>query len=381
MPPSAEASARAEFEQRFGSSPDFVAVAPGRVNLIGDHTDYNDGFVLPMAIDRSLTIAAKPRTDRSVRVHSLGETAEFGLDPVRHGPPSWSEYLRGVAWSHAPAAESPGWDGVISSTIPAGASLSSSAAIEVAAAVVFDHLAGAVTDRTEMALAAQRAEREWVGMECGIMDQLTVARATADHALLIDCRSLETDNVPLPDHVVFVVLDTGTRRELTSSPYNDRRAACERVADALGVDALRDVDLETLERDSDGIDPADVRRARHVVTENDRVRRATDALRGGDIAGFGALMTESHISLRDDFESSNAELDAMVRAALRAGALGARVTGAGFAGCAVAAVDAAGLDDFIAATASGYADATGRTPELYPCRPSRAAGIVRLDGD
>ena len=377
MPPSAEDAARASFTARFDTDPEGVAVAPGRVNLIGDHTDYNDGFVLPMAIDRSLAIAFRSRSDGTVHVVSGDETAEFALDPPSHGVPPWSEYLRGVAWAHASAASSAGWDGVIASTIPAGASLSSSAAIEVATALVFDHLAGEQTDRTELALAAQRAEREWVGMECGIMDQLSVAASTEGHALLIDCRSLTTEDVPIPDYVVAVVLDTSTRRQLTESPYNDRRAACERVAAQLGVAALRDLDAATLTTRWDELDPVDGRRARHVLSENQRVLEAAAALRSGDIDTVGRLMTESHRSLRDDFESSSPALDAMVEAALDSpGCFGARVTGAGFAGCAVALVEAVQTDAFIAATTDRYTAATGLTPELYPCRPSGSAFVT-----
>jgi galactokinase len=281
-----------------------------------------------------------------------------------------------VAWALPSARAAAGWDGAIESTIPAGASLSSSAALEIAAGLVFDQVAGTSTDRTQLALAAQRAEQEWVGMACGVMDQLTVASAQAGHALLLDCRSLEREQVPVPRDVVFVVLDTSTRRELTSSAYNDRRAACERVAARLGVPALRDVDADEVQRRWDDLDPTDARRARHVVTENARVLAAADALRAGDIAAFGALMTESHESLRDDFESSSPELDAIVEAAVAApGCHGARVTGAGFAGCAVAAVDAGRLEPFRATTSSVFTEATGLAPELYPCVPSRGARV------
>ena len=378
MPQSAEATSRAIFEQRFGAAPDAVAVAPGRVNLIGDHTDYNDGFVLPMAIDRALAVAFRRRPDRIVRVVSDGDEATFDLDDLAHGDPSWSEYLRGVAWAYPAARRSAGWDGVIASSIPAGAGLSSSAALEIATAMVFDHGAGASTARTEMALAAQRAEQQWVGTACGIMDQLTVATGRAGHALLLDCRTLEVQHVPLPDDVAFVVLDTSTRRELTTSLYNDRRAACERVADRFGVPALRDLSLEDLVARWADLDSVDARRARHVLTENRRVIDAAAALAAGDVARFGSLMVESHASLRDDYESSSDELDAIVEAALESpGCVGARVTGAGFAGCAVAAVAAGDLDAFMVEAADTFARMTGLEPELYPCAPSGPARLAQ----
>lgn len=372
-----EADARSAFEQRFGRAPTGVAISPGRVNLIGDHTDYNDGFVLPMAIDRSVAMAFRPTGTGVIRVVSDGETAEYAVDPLTHGHPAWSEYLRGVAWSLPSASGAAGWDAAIASTIPMGAGLSSSAAIEVATALVLDHLAGASTTRIDVAKAAQRAEREWVGMECGIMDQMAVAMALPGHALFIDCRTLASDHVPIPNDTSFVVLDTTTRRQLVESPYNERRASCERVARHLGVSALRDVTSDMLAVHWPELDARDARRARHVVTENQRVLDAVDALRSNDIARFGALMIESHISLREDFESSGPELDSIVEAALASpGCLGARVTGAGFAGCAIAAVQATALDEFIGAAGSRYLAGTGLTADIYPCQPSAAARIV-----
>lgn len=361
---------------RFGREPDGVVQAPGRVNLIGDHTDYNDGFVLPMAIDRSLSVAFGRRSDGEVVVVSGGEIARFGLASIDHGPPPWSEYVRGVAWSLTATDPTAGWEGVIVSDIPTAAGLSSSAALEIAVGMVFDHLAGGGTPRMDMALAAQRAEREWVGMDCGIMDQMSVAMARSGHALLIDCRDLAYEHVAIPDAVRFVVLDTSTRRELVSSAYNERRAACERAARVLGVPTLREADRDAVEVASAVLDPVDLRRARHVVTENERVRAAADCLRAGDVDRLGALMYESHTSLRDDFSSSSTELDAIVELAMAApGCLGARVTGAGFAGCAIAAVAPTALERFGRLVFDGYTTATGITPQIYVCNAADGATI------
>jgi galactokinase len=258
--------------------------------------------------------------------------------------------------------------------VPIGAGLSSSASLELAVAVVFDTLANGDRDPVRLALTAQRAEREWVGMECGIMDQLSVAAGTRGHALLIDCRSLDIEHKPVPTDAVFVVLDTTTRRELTSSAYNQRRATCERAAAALGVASLRDVGLADLDAAKTSLDDLAWRRVHHVVHENDRVLAAAAAMERGDVGALGRLMTASHQSLRDDYEASSPELDAIVSAALDApGCLGARMTGAGFGGCAVALVEQAGLDAFTPDVVARYGDETGLTAETYACVP--AAGV------
>ena len=371
-----EQLARQRFLDRFGRTPEGVAVAPGRVNLIGDHTDYNDGFVLPMAIDRSLAIAFSRRGDTMIELTSDLGDATFDLDPLAHGEPSWSEYVRGVASTLPVGTQRHGWDGAIASDIPAGAGLSSSAALEIASALVFEHVGRGSTSTMDIVRASQRAEREWVGMECGIMDQMSVAMSRSGHALLIDCRTLEHTMVPVPDTIVFVILDTSTRRELVTSAYNERRAACERVARHLGVAALRDVDADGLAAAGVGVDPIDLLRARHVVSENARVLEAARALEAGDGERLGSLMDDSHTSLRDDFASSSDALDAIVEAArLAPGCLGARVTGAGFAGCAVAAVRAEHVDRFIPHTAERFKDDTGLIADLHPCRPGDGATL------
>lgn len=368
------AEIRAAFAARYGAAPAVIARAPGRVNLIGDHTDYNDGFALPLAIDRATTIAARPREDRTIRVQSEGfGAAEFELDSVDRLD-GWAGYVSGMAWALDAQV---GWDAVISSDIPIGAGLSSSAALELAVARVVVAVEDRPWHAIDAARAGQRVENEWLGANTGLMDQLTIAVAESGAALLIDCRSLEVGPVPLPDEVAIVVLDTGTRRQVADSGYNDRRAACERAAHGLGVTALRDASLADLEFAD--LDAEDARRARHVITENARTLEVASALSGGEVERAGRLMSESHASLRDDFEASGPALDAIVDAAMAApGCLGARMTGGGFAGCAVALVDRTALPVFLDATARSYADAWGEVGELLEVRP--AAGVSLLAG-
>ena len=367
------------FTERFGEAPPLVARAPGRVNLIGEHTDYNDGFVLPMAIDRAVWIALRPTEDGAVRVHSLdfGETQGFELDHLASHGSGWIEYVQGMAWvmgKHTRRLH--GWEGVTAGDVPIGAGLSSSAALELAAARAFAAVSGIAWNPREMALAAQTAENQWVGVMCGIMDQMISASGQSGHALLIDCRSLETRAVPLPPGTAVVVLDTATRRGLVDSAYNDRRAHCEAAADALDVDALRDVTVEDFAAREGELEPVMRRRARHVVTENARTLEAAGAMERGDAARVGVLMNESHASLRDDFEVSRRELDVMVELAqAHPACLGARMTGAGFGGCAVALVRAEGAEDFAASVTAAYQQATGLEPKLYVCSASAGASI------
>jgi galactokinase len=375
-----------EFEQRFGAPPTLLARAPGRVNLIGDHTDYNDGFVLPMAIDRSVWIALRPRDDRRVVVYSLDFAERAGFDlgaemssaltgGARKG---WIEYVHGVAWSLRDAGYplGRGWDGVAAGDVPVGAGLSSSAALELATARAFAGLGGLAWEPIAMARLAQRAENEWVGVNCGIMDQLISAAGVAGHALLIDCRSLATRSVHMPSEAAVVVLDTATRRGLVDSAYNERRAQCEAAAAFFGVPALRDVDMPAFSARVAELDPLIRKRARHVVTENDRTLAAATALEGGDVERVGRLMDESHASLRDDFEVSRPELDTMVRLArAHDGCYGARMTGAGFGGCAVALVAGSAAQDFVREVTRRYATEVGLQPALYICTASQGASL------
>jgi len=380
MAASPQQRATQEFERRFGAPPVFVVRAPGRVNLIGEHTDYNDGFVLPMAIDRAVWIAVRPRSDQHILCHSLDfdQAVEFSLGSIDHEEASWGEYLRGIGWALQEAGyRLQGWEGIIVGDVPVGAGLSSSAALEMATARVFAMTSGLPWDPTTMAKIGQRAENEWVGVNCGIMDQMISAAGRAGHALLIDCRSLETQPVPLPPGTAVVVLDTATRRGLVDSAYNERRAQCEAAARFFGVPALRDVSLAQFQAQADRLDDLTRRRARHVVTENGRTLQAAEVMRRGDAVELGQLMDGSHASLRDDFEVSSDELDAMVACARREdGCYGARLTGAGFGGCAVALVRAGTAHAFATAVATCYQTTTGLTPNVYVCAATNGAEVV-----
>ena len=368
------------FKELFGEPPAYVVRAPGRVNLIGEHTDYNDGFVLPMAIDRAVWIALRPRPDDTVRVHSLDldRSATFLLADLRYEDAGWSEYVKGVAWALQGASyRLAGWEGVLAGDVPRGAGLSSSAAVELATARAFQVVSGFDWDPPSMARLGQKAENQWVGMNCGIMDQMISAAGEAGHALLIDCRSLETTSVALPPGTVAVILDTATRRGLVDSAYNERRTQCEAAARHFGVPALRDVTMERFEAEAGGLDDVTFRRARHVISENARTLAAADAMARGDAAAMGRLMDASHVSMRDDFEISGPALNTMVECAHEApGCYGARMTGGGFAGCAVALVATDRADAFAETVAASYEAATGLTPAIYISRATEGASVV-----
>lgn len=370
-----------EFQIRFGAPPELVVRAPGRVNLIGEHTDYNDGFVLPMAIDRAAWIALRPRDDRRVIAYSLDfdQSSGFTLDGMRHAGAGWVEYLKGVAWALQEAGYAlNGWEGVVSGDVPIGAGLSSSAALEMATARAFAAVSDWAWEAATMAKLGQRAENQWVGVNCGIMDQMISAAGIADHALLIDCRSLETQAAPLPPGTVVVVLDTATRRGLVDSAYNERRAQCEAAARFFGAPALRDVSPETFEARAAELDDLVRRRARHVITENARTLAAAEAMRRGDAIELGRLMDASHVSLRDDFGVSSHELNVMVEAARdHQACYGARMTGAGFGGCAIALVRAGAAKDFATQVTADYQAATEIEPHVYICVATDGAEVVR----
>jgi galactokinase len=369
-----------EFQRRFDEQPAVVVRAPGRVNLIGEHTDYNDGFVLPMTIDRAAWIALRPRQGRQVKVSSphFKQTVIFSLDDSDAAKDGWIEYLRGMGWALQQAGYAiQGWEGVITSDVPVGAGLSSSAAVELATARAFSVISGFAWDAPAMAKLGQRAENQWVGVNCGIMDQMISAAGKANHALLIDCRSLETQLVPLPPDTAIVILDTSTRRGLVDSAYNERRAACEEAARFFGVKALRDVTLEQFEDRCSQLDTDARRRARHVITENARTLQAAEAMHRGDAAALGQLMNDSHESLRDDFEVTNDALNIIVDCARREpGCYGARMTGAGFGGCAVALVSADRAEPFAVAVEGTYQNATRLKPSIYVCRATNGAEVV-----
>ena len=354
--------------------------APGRVNLIGEHTDYNDGFVLPMAIDRAIWLALGPRDDSRIKVLSLDfdQMAEFSLAAPKNIQAGWAEYIKGVAWAMQEAGyQLRGWEGVLAGDVPLGAGLSSSAALEMATARAFAAVSHFPWDPARMARIGQRAENEWVGMNCGIMDQLISAGGLAGHALLIDCRTLDMQPVPLPPGTVVVVLDTATRRGLVDSAYNERRAQCEAAARFFGVPALRDVTLETFKDRAETLGELTRRRANHVISENARTRQAAAAMRRGDAIEPGRLMNASHASLRDDFEVSSKELNVMVTCAQQEkSCFGARMTGAGFGGCAIALVRADAAQDLAEAVAACYRAQTGLTPNVYVCTATQGAELV-----
>ena len=374
---------RAAFRRRFGGEPESWVRAPGRVNLIGEHTDYNDGFVLPMAIDRDISIAFCRRDDRLVRLWSLDfrQASAFLLDAITPDPSArWSNYIRGVAWALAQRGIAlRGMDAVLQGEVPVGAGLSSSAALEVAAGLALLHSSGQSMPPADLALACQRAENEFVGNRCGIMDQFISALGRAGHALFLDCRSLQYQHVPLPIGHCIVVANSRVRRALVDSAYNERRAQCEEAARVLGVKALRDTDEEMLQKASLGLVGAPYRRARHVITENTRVLRAVAAMRRGDAETLGALMDTSHASLRDDYEVSCRELDILVEIARRQpGCPGARMTGAGFGGCTVNLVEVDAVDAFVPALREGYLAATGLHAEVYVCDAADGASVRNL---
>ena len=388
--------ARQEFEQAFarGVRPE-IAAAPGRVNLIGEHTDYNDGFVLPMAIDRHVAVAFAPREDRVVRAYAseFGETRELSLDalerrtttePARRSTRGgWFGYVAGVAWAMLGAGQAlRGADLAIASEVPVGAGLSSSAALEIAVAQALSAVAGLEWDPRRAARLAQQAEHEFAGVACGIMDQLSVALAREGCALLMDCRSLETRAVPIPETARILVFDSGVRRELAASAYNDRRASCDRVVAALRardswVRALRDADDAMLAEQAASLSAVDVRRASHVIAENRRPAALADAFAAGDLERAGRLMMHSHASLRDLYDVSSPELDALVELAIvQPGCTGARLTGAGFGGCAIALVEAGSVERVMSSVETGYEERTGRPTTAFVCLPSEGARVI-----
>ena len=363
------------FAERYGRAARTFR-APGRVNLIGEHTDYNGGFVLPMAIDRSTFVAAAPREDRSVNVHSLNRGESFTFDLDRPGEPRrglWLDYVEGVARAlEEGGAALRGADMMLLSDVPAGAGLSSSAALEVSTGLALVSVSGAEVDRVTLALAGQRAEHTYVGAMVGIMDQFVAALGREGHALLIDCRTLEATAVPLDTSEVCVAItDTNVKHELSASEYNVRRAECEEGVRLLrrfipGAEQLRDVSVEQFERHAAELPEVVRRRCRHVVTEDARTLAAADALRRGDLKELGRLMRLSHESLRDDYEVSCPELDMLAETAWGVrGVLGSRMTGGGFGGSTVSLVRRERLADFRAALEGPYAARFGRPPTFY----------------
>lgn len=371
----------AAFENRFGVSPSYLTRAPGRVNLIGEHTDYNQGFVLPMAIDRHVWIAAVPHLEPTITIHSLDfdDTVSFGLSRIQDATlPHWTSYIRGI-W-HYVGVQGQHLSGIkmlVGGDVPIGAGLSSSAAIEMAAV----ELALALTNQTwtaaQKAQAGVYAEHNFAHVECGNMDQTISAAAQAGYALQIDCRTYETRPVHLPNGVAVVVMDTHKRHKLVDTEYNVRRRQCLEAANILQVQSLRDVTPEQVEAAHADLGDVRYRRARHITTENQRVLDFAMAVEANDTSQVGQLMNASHYSLRDDYEVSCIELDIISEIARNhAACYGARMTGGGFGGSAVALVDYEGLAEFIAHVAPSYQQATGLMPTLYEFKPASGSTVI-----
>ena len=365
-----EDRAASAYREKFGAEPELVASAPGRVNLIGEHTDYNSGFVLPCVIGRRVAVAV-----------GRGEGGLYSADfdeahPLAEKDSSWAGYPRGVAWAMDEAGHEIGaFRAAFAGNVPLGSGLSSSAAVEAATALALDELYGFGLGREDLAVLCQRAENEYVGVNSGIMDQYASLLCEAGAALLVDCRSLEAESVPLDLEgagLALAVCDTRVERGLADTGYNDRRNACERAARTLGVEELRDATEDHLKR----LSGEELLRARHVVSENARVLGAVEALRAGDFALFGRLMYASHASLRDDYEVSTPELDAFVELAERTGAAGARLTGAGFGGCAIALVPAGETGALAEECRRAFAERGFEEPEFYEFVPAAGAEVV-----
>ncbi|GAB4540609.1 MAG: galactokinase [Anaerolineales bacterium] len=370
------------YAAHFNAKPAFLVRAPGRVNLIGEHTDYNDGFAMPIAIDRAAFMALAPREDSCVHVYSLDYQEEvlFSLNDLQRAT-GWGEYIKGVA--HELLQEGKplrGFDAILTGDIPRGAGLSSSAAVELAAARAFAAVSDLAWNPVFMAHVAQRAENRWVGVQCGILDQMASAASQAGKAMLLDCRSLQYELVPVPASIAIVILDTGTRRGLVHSAYNERREQCETAAQALHVQALRDATMSDLEKAKDTISAVVFQRARHILAENERTLQAARAMRAGNMKRLGELFNESHASLRDDFEVTNAALNLMTECAqAQSACYGARMTGAGFGGCAIALVDEQNAQAFSAVVAEEYQRRSGQPASIYVCKPSAGASAEALD--
>ena len=372
------------FQQTFGSPPEVVVRAPGRVNLIGEHTDYNDGFVLPAAIDRAITYAGARRSDRRVRVHSedFNASVEFSLEDIEKDTQNtWSNFLRGVSkFLEADGHRLVGADIAFGGNVPLAAGLSSSAAVEVGATAFWNKLLGLGLDPVYVVKLSRRAENEFVGVPCGIMDQFISALGRRNHALFLDCRDLIYRHVPLRADVKIVVCNSGVKRALAQSEYEVRLKQCReavgKIAAITGraMKSLRDVHPLDIQAARGRMDDLLWRRAHHVVSENERTLEAVKVLQEGNLERFGELMNQSHESLRDDYEVSSKELDTLVELAREQhGVLGARMTGAGFGGCTVNLVRAEAAEGFAQTVGEGYERAVGLKGEVYVCQASDGA--------
>ncbi len=379
-----------QFTKTYGHKPQWLAAAPGRVNVIGEHTDYNDGFVFPMAIDRYTVIAAAATNGKAnkIRLRSTagGAAAEIDLSrpfkPAQKG--TWFNYPLGVIAGFVARGFKPGpFEALIHSTVPLGGGLSSSAALEVSTATLLESITGKKLDPVDKALLSQKAEHEYAGMPCGIMDQFISVMGKKDHILLLDCRSRQTELIPMTDpSVELLITNTNVKHELTGGEYAKRRAQCEEAARILGVSSLRDGDPETLEQARPKMEPVVYRRARHVISEIERTLHAAEGVRAANWPTVGQLMYASHASLRDDYEVSCPELDAVVDIAqsigLNGGVFGCRMTGGGFGGCTVALVQADKVPDISERLSTEYEKRTRIKPTLFVSRPAAGASVLKV---
>nr|WP_165312697.1 galactokinase [Vibrio ziniensis]QIH43157.1 galactokinase [Vibrio ziniensis] len=378
-------SVESAFQAVLGYKASHLIQAPGRVNLIGEHTDYNDGFVLPCAINYQTVVAASPRSDSKVKVVAVdygNATDEFDLtQPIEFVENKmWANYIRGVVKYLMERGYSfNGADIAVSGNVPQGAGLSSSAALEVVIGQTFKELYNLPISQAEIALNGQQAENQFVGCNCGIMDQLISAEGQANSALLIDCRSLETKAVSMPEDMSVVIINSNKQRGLVDSEYNTRRQQCEEAAQIFGVKALRDVSLEMFNDKVEQLDPVVAKRARHVITENERTLQAADALSAGDLKRMAELMEQSHASMRDDFEITVKEIDALVDIVkdVIGEQGGVRMTGGGFGGCIVALVPPSLVDDVEKAVETLYPQQSGLTATFYVCQAKAGAGLIQ----
>ena len=377
---------KSSFEQVLAYKPTHVIQAPGRVNLIGEHTDYNDGFVLPCAINYQTVVAAAKRDDNMVRLVSIdydNATDEFDLTKEIEFQDNkmWANYIRGVVkFLLARGFEFKGADISVSGNVPQGAGLSSSAALEVVIGQTFKELYNLDISQAEIALNGQQAENEFVGCNCGIMDQMISAVGKENHSMLLDCRSLETELVSMPEDMSVVIINSNKKRGLVDSEYNTRREQCEEAARIFGVKALRDVTIEEFEAKESELDKVVAMRARHVITENDRTVEAAQVLKSGDMVRMAELMEQSHTSMRDDFEITVKEVDTLVEMVKDVIGTegGVRMTGGGFGGCIVALVPPVLVDSVIAKIEANYEAATGLKESIYVCQAKDGAGLVEV---
>ncbi|MDX9954373.1 MAG: galactokinase [Anaerolineae bacterium] len=375
------AKVKMAFRARFLREPELVIRAPGRINLIGEHTDYNDGFVLPVAVDRAAWLAAGLRQAPEAVIRALdmgGDEIIFPVNRTAASAGGWGDYPRAIVWAFLERGLQPaGLEAVLASDVPVGAGMSSSAAVEMAFAYAWNVFSVFDLPKAELALLGQQAENAYVGVNCGIMDQMISACGQTGHAMLLDTRTLEHSYIPLPEDIAIVVADSRVRRSLAGSEYNVRRAQCEqavRVLQEVGLEqvlALRDVTLEQLLHHAGALPPVVLQRARHVITENARVHATVAALQRGDLGTVGALMKEGHLSLRDDYEVSAPELDLLVETAWAVpGCYGARLTGAGFGGCTIALAQAQAVEELSSRLIARYTETFDREPAVYIVHPA-----------